>query len=140
MKRANQGFTLIELMIVIAILAVLMAIAIPAYQNYAIQARVSEGLNIAAAAKVSVVETLHASGSVDNQADTGWTFTASEYVSDISIAGDGSGTIRIETQATGANADPVLELRPSLVPNQPTRWDCTLVTGEARHVPQTCRN
>src|SRR6056297_357893 len=134
------GFTLIELMIVIAILAILMAVAIPAYQDFAIRAKVSEGINISAAAKVAVVETLHAKGAVDTQADTGWTFTASEYVSDISIAGDGSGTIRVETQATGAQTDPVLQLRPTLAVNETTRWNCSLVTGEPRHVPQNCRN
>ena len=140
MPERNSGFTLIELMIVIAILAILMAIAVPAYQSYTIRAKVSEGLNISTAAKFAVVETLHAKGSVATQADTGWTFTPSEYVSDISIAGDGSGTIRIETQATGAQTDPILELTPTLVVNEPTRWSCALVTGESRHVPQSCRN
>ena len=140
MPKRNSGFTLIELMIVIAILAILMAIAVPAYQDFAIRAKVSEGINISTAAKVAVVETLHAKGSVDTQADTGWTFTSSEYVSDISIASDGSGTIRIETQATGAQTDPILALTPTLVVNQPTRWNCSLVTGEPRHVPQNCRS
>lgn len=55
--KSMQGFTLIELMIVIAILGILLAIAIPAYQDYQIRARVSEGLNVAAAAKLAVSET-----------------------------------------------------------------------------------
>jgi len=62
MKKIQQGFTLIELMIVIAILGILMAIAIPAYQDYTVRAKVSEGLNVAGAAKLAVAETYQTNG------------------------------------------------------------------------------
>src|SRR5690606_41856333 len=62
MKKIQQGFTLIELMIVIAILGILMAIAIPAYQDYTVRAKVSEGLNVAGAAKLAVAETFQTNG------------------------------------------------------------------------------
>lgn len=56
MRRTQQGFTLIELMIVVAIIGILAALAIPAYQDYTIRARVSEGVNLAAAARTAVAE------------------------------------------------------------------------------------
>ncbi len=56
MKKLQQGFTLIELMIVVAIIGILAAIAIPAYQDYTIRAQVSEGMSLAAAAKAAVAE------------------------------------------------------------------------------------
>ena len=138
-KKLGQGFTLIELMIVIAILAILLATAIPAYQDYTIRAKVSEGLNTAASARTMIVETFHSRAAVPDQAATGWTFSGTDYVTSITIASDGSGTIIITTQDTGAAADPVLELVPSLVVGAPTTWQCNQTAGLAKHVPAQCR-
>ena len=62
MTKLQKGFTLIELMIVVAIIGILAAIAIPAYQDYTIRAQVSEGMNLAAAAKAAVRRVVHRTG------------------------------------------------------------------------------
>ena len=100
MKAIQKGFTLIELMIVVAIIGILAAIALPAYQDYTVRAKVSEGLVLAEAAKLAVSETLQANGilATDN-ASAGYTFVQTKYVSDISITSPGIITITYNTTA-----------------------------------------
>lgn len=137
--KASNGFSLIELMIVISIISIILAIAVPAYQDFTIRTKVAEGINLATAAKSAVVETLHSMGNIPSQASTGYQFGGSKYVSNITIAG-GSGEILITTQATGANIDPVLLLTPDLANTAGSlRWRCTVNNGETRHVPAECR-
>ena len=103
MKKLQQGFTLIELMIVIAILGILMAIAIPAYQDYTVRAKVSEAMMMAAPAKTAVAETLSSNGGQLADIDAtkaGYSFPgATTYVSGITISGDGA-TVTV-VSATG---------------------------------------
>ncbi len=91
MKKLQQGFTLIELMIVVAIIGILAAIAIPAYQDYTIRAQVSEGMSLAAAAKAAVAESFLNRGIPPaDRLTAGMTATAADtqgkYVASVAVA------------------------------------------------------
>ena len=99
MKRNQAGFTLIELMIVIAILGILAAIAIPAYQDYSVRAKVSEAINVASPSKLAVAEFLSSEGRwPDNRTEAGVSDVDSKYVDELTIVG----TAGIPTNLAGA--------------------------------------
>jgi len=149
MKRTQHGFTLIELMMVVAIVGILAATAIPSYQNYTIRARVAEGLSLASVAKIAVAETYQSAG-VFVAATSGYQFAApTENVTSIAID-DGTGVIRIMFNSpTGPMQGKTVTLTPSVNNNPLTsgalghlKWECAVGSDPTlyRYVPPICRN
>ena len=128
MKKMQQGFTLIELMIVVAIIGILAAIAIPAYQDYTIRAQVSEGMNLAAAAKAAVSETYLNTGVAPvDRATAGMSNLAADtqgkYVSAVNVAG-GEVVITYGNDAHANIAGLFLVLTPHLSNDDSVIWEC----------------
>lgn len=161
MKQIQKGFTLIELMIVVAIIGILAAIAIPAYQDYTIRSQVTEGLTLAGAAKAAVAESYSQTGlAPTNRQAAGMsnlaTDTSGKYVSQVNVNG---GTIEItygneanaKITAGGAN---LLTLIPYTTGDSSVAWKCgqanapvnttvlgtaTATTVDVRYLPKACR-
>ncbi|MGH8562532.1 MAG: pilin [Gammaproteobacteria bacterium] len=134
MKKYQQGFTLIELMIVVAIIGILAAVAIPAYQDYTIRARVSEGLSLASPAKVAVSETFQTNGAF-TLATSGWTApAATANVASVALT-DVTGVITATMTALAGGT--VVTMTPTLVAGQPVEWACA--GAPAAYVPANCR-
>jgi type IV pilus assembly protein PilA len=143
MKSAQQGFTLIELMIVVAIIGILAAVAIPAYQDYTIRAKVSEVLVVAAAAKTSTSEYFLSTGSMPastNQAGINDDATQSDYVSAIAFSTNGTGAVLTYTLGQlGGTADGTTVVFNGSGGNNGVQWSCDLGTAPAKYLPANCR-
>ena len=162
MKKLQQGFTLIELMIVVAIIGILAAIAIPAYQDYTIRAQVSEGMSLASAAKTAVAETFLNTGLPPaNRTQAGMsnaaTDTEGKYVASVEVA-TGAITVTYGNEANAAIANQTLGLSPYETGDLSVVWRCGLAaapgslstigngagavantTVESQYLPASCR-
>jgi len=139
MKRVQQGFTLIELMIVVAIIGILAAVALPAYQDYTTRAKVSEVIVMAAPAKLAVAETSSSMGGLASvtAVNSGYSFPgATKYVSGVAIT-DATGVVTVTS--TVPNATGSIVLTPADVGSGQLRWTCTATTIQSKYLPSECR-
>ena len=130
MKRLQFGFTLIELMIVIAIIGILAAIAIPAYQNYTIRAQVTEGLTLADGWKTAIAEYYANTGNWPLQTNlTGTCVSVGKYESSVTVTTGGTIQITYGKQANTKVSGQILGLTPYVNSNNDVLWQCGFSTA-----------
>jgi len=141
--KKQSGFTLIELMIVVAIIGILAAIAIPAYQDYTIRSQVSEGLSLAAGAKTTMAEFYNNKGSFPgSNASAGLATNTSikgKYVTQVDVGGT-QGQIQI-TYGNDANSKisgDILILS-AITNSGSVEWTCKSTTIDPKYLPTNCR-
>ena len=142
MKKIQQGFTLIELMIVVAIIGILAAVAIPAYQDYTVRTRVMEGLSLASSAKVAVSENA-SSGALD--LGLGYVGpTATVNVTSVVITA-ATGVITMTYTAIAGNGNLIMTptaggaLVAGIPPAGSISWDCSGGSLPNKYRPKNCQ-
>lgn len=140
-RNANRGFTLIELMIVVAIVGILAAVGLPAYQDYTTRAKITEGISLVQGAKTSISEIYQATGSYpSNNAAAFMGATTDFATTEIKTIANSSGTVTITFNAFGGvDEDDTLRFVPSNTDGVGITWSCdALGSIEAKYLPTPC--
>lgn len=145
MRNLQKGFTLIELMIVVAIIGILAAVAIPAYQDYIARAQMSEGVSLTASAKTPLAEYFSDKGTWPLDASDVMGNQAGKYTSTVTF-GSGVGatttsiTVTARMKTTGINTSITSGMLSLATSDGGKTWSCTTSTNlSAKYVPSSCR-
>ena len=147
MKRIQQGFTLIELMIVVAIIGILAAVALPAYQDYTKRAKMSEVVLAASSCRTSITEVIQTNNAVSLPVAGAWgceaSVSTSQYVAQ--IATNARGAVQVTSQNIGSGANGTVVLNPVYAAGADTvnGWQCGPGgTGgvNPKFLPGSCRD